>query len=59
MTSLDPSEAFQDASDPTDQPLTIEQAITNLSGTDYGDRYYAAWWLGRFRVRITESRRMG
>jgi phycocyanobilin lyase subunit alpha len=33
------------------QPLTIEQAIANLAGPDFGSRYYAAWWLGRFRVR--------
>jgi phycocyanobilin lyase subunit alpha len=33
------------------QPLTVEQAIANLSGPDFGSRYYAAWWLGRFRVR--------
>jgi phycocyanobilin lyase subunit alpha len=33
------------------KPLTIEQAIANLSGPDFGSRYYAAWWLGRFRVR--------
>jgi phycocyanobilin lyase subunit alpha len=33
------------------EPLTIEQAIANLSGPDFGSRYYAAWWLGRFRVR--------
>ena len=32
-------------------PLTIDQAIANLSGPDFGSRYYAAWWLGRFRVR--------
>jgi phycocyanobilin lyase subunit alpha len=32
--------------------LTVEQAIANLRQTqDTGDRYYAAWWLGRFRVR--------
>ena len=32
--------------------LTIEQAIANLQQTeDTGLRYYAAWWLGRFRVR--------
>lgn len=31
--------------------LTIEQAITNLQGDDLGLRVYAAWWLGRFRVR--------
>lgn len=34
-----------------DQPLTIDQAIANLQGEDSGLRYYAAWWLGRFRVR--------
>ena len=32
--------------------LTVSQAIANLNQTaDPGDRYYAAWWLGRFRVR--------
>lgn len=31
--------------------LTIEQAIANLQGQDKGLRYYAAWWLGKFRVR--------
>ena len=30
--------------------LTIETAIAKLQGTDAGDRYYASWWLGRFRV---------
>jgi phycocyanobilin lyase subunit alpha len=55
MTSFDPSEEFQDAIPPTDQPLTVEQAIANLSGSDYGDRYYASWWLGRFRVRTPEA----
>lgn len=36
--------------------LTIEQAIANLRQTeDTGDRYYAAWWLGRFRVREPEA----
>lgn len=32
--------------------LTVEQAIANLQQTeDQGDRYYAAWWIGRFQVR--------
>ncbi|MEB3180582.1 MAG: HEAT repeat domain-containing protein [Nostocaceae cyanobacterium] len=31
--------------------LTPEQAIANLQGADLGLRFYAAWWLGRFRVR--------
>ncbi|MBW4681830.1 MAG: HEAT repeat domain-containing protein [Microcoleus vaginatus WJT46-NPBG5] len=33
------------------ESLTAEQAIANLRGDDLGLRYYAAWWLGRFRVR--------
>jgi phycocyanobilin lyase subunit alpha len=37
------------------QPLTVEQAIANLSGPDFGSRYYAAWWLGRFRVSTPEA----
>ena len=32
--------------------LTVSQAIANLKQTDdSSDRYYAAWWLGRFRVK--------
>lgn len=32
--------------------LTIEGAIANLKQReDLGQRYYAAWWLGRFRVK--------
>jgi phycocyanobilin lyase alpha subunit len=31
-------------------PLTVEQAIANLKSEDLSLRYYAAWWLGRFRV---------
>jgi phycocyanobilin lyase subunit alpha len=37
------------------QPLTVEQAIANLRSSDLSLRYYAAWWLGRFRVSSTES----
>jgi len=33
------------------QPLTVAQAIANLSHDDLSLRYYAAWWLGKFRVR--------
>ncbi|PSB23714.1 HEAT repeat domain-containing protein [Stenomitos frigidus] len=33
------------------EALTAEQAIANLQGADLGLRFYAAWWLGRFRVR--------
>jgi phycocyanobilin lyase alpha subunit len=33
------------------ESLTVEQAIANLTQTDDPSlRYYAAWWLGRFRV---------
>jgi phycocyanobilin lyase alpha subunit len=40
---------------PPDKPensesLTVERAIANLQGDDLGLRFYAAWWLGRFRV---------
>lgn len=36
--------------------LTIEGAIANLKQReDLGQRYYAAWWLGRFRVREPEA----
>jgi phycocyanobilin lyase subunit alpha len=32
------------------EPLTISQAIDNLSSADLGLRVYAAWWLGKFRI---------
>ncbi len=32
------------------EALTIETAIARLQSADTGDRYYASWWLGRFRV---------
>jgi phycocyanobilin lyase subunit alpha len=32
------------------ESLTVEQAIANLESADLGLRFYAAWWLGRFRV---------
>lgn len=35
--------------------LTVEQAIANLQGADLGLRFYAAWWLGKFRVRETAA----
>lgn len=31
-------------------PLTLQEALANLRGTDLSLRYYAAWWLGKFRV---------
>ncbi|TAF05376.1 MAG: HEAT repeat domain-containing protein, partial [Nostocales cyanobacterium] len=30
--------------------LTPAQAIANLQSSDLSLRYYAAWWLGKFRV---------
>ncbi|MBD2529149.1 HEAT repeat domain-containing protein [Nostoc flagelliforme FACHB-838] len=30
--------------------LTVEQALVNLESADLGLRFYAAWWLGRFRI---------
>jgi phycocyanobilin lyase alpha subunit len=32
------------------EALTVEQAIANLRHPDLSLRYYAAWWLGKFRV---------
>ncbi|MBR8830966.1 MAG: Phycocyanobilin lyase subunit alpha [Chroococcopsis gigantea SAG 12.99] len=38
------------------QQITKEQAIANLQQTtDLGARYYAAWWLGKFRVADKEA----
>jgi phycocyanobilin lyase alpha subunit len=38
------------------ESLTVEQAIANLRQTeDSGLRYYAAWWLGRFRITQPEA----
>ncbi len=37
---------------PSGGKLTVEKAITNLlQKEDLGLRYYAAWWLGRFRIK--------
>lgn len=35
-------------------PLTPQQAIVNLQSSDLSLRYYAAWWLGKFRVSTPE-----
>jgi phycocyanobilin lyase alpha subunit len=45
MSSVPQEDGMTDA-----EPLTIDQAIENLQGSDLGLRMYAAWWLGRFRV---------
>ncbi len=37
---------------PDGKPLTTEQALININQTaDLGLRYYAAWWLGKMRIR--------
>ncbi len=33
------------------RPRSVPEAIANLSHPDEGYRYYAVWWLSRFRVR--------
>ena len=38
------------------EQLTVEQAIANLKQKeDLGARYYAAWWLGKFRITESEA----
>lgn len=38
------------------EQLTLEQAIANLKQQeDLGARYYAAWWLGKFRIKEPEA----
>ncbi len=32
-------------------PLTEASAIASLQQQDLSLRYYAAWWLGKFRIR--------
>lgn len=35
--------------------MTPEQAIANLQSSDLSLRYYAAWWLGKFRINQPEA----
>ncbi|MGD1808442.1 HEAT repeat domain-containing protein [Dapis sp. BLCC M126] len=37
------------------ESLTVEKAIANLRHEELGKRYYAAWWLGRFRVNTPDA----
>lgn len=37
------------------QQLTVEEAIANLRHPDMSLRYYAAWWLGRFRIQSSQA----
>lgn len=40
----------------SESSLTVETAIINLKQKqDLGKRYYAAWWLGKFRVKEEEA----
>lgn len=56
-SNFEDSQSFSPTGSPVgdESSLTIEQAITNLRGSDPGLRYYAAWWLGRFRVNTPEA----
>jgi phycocyanobilin lyase subunit alpha len=48
--------SFEDLDAPTgEETLTIDQAIVNLQCPDLGKRYYASWWLGRFRINTPEA----
>ena len=50
------SEQSQNAPSDGAPQLTAKQAIANLQQTqDSGDRYYAAWWIGRFRLDTPEA----
>jgi phycocyanobilin lyase subunit alpha len=41
---------------PDGKPLTLDQALVNLHQTeDTGLRYYAAWWIGKMRVRSEDA----
>ncbi|MEL7084004.1 MAG: HEAT repeat domain-containing protein [Cyanobacteria bacterium J06597_1] len=37
------------------EQLTLETAIANLKSTDLGLRFYAAWWMGKFRIDDPEA----
>ncbi|MEB3211995.1 MAG: HEAT repeat domain-containing protein [Leptolyngbyaceae bacterium] len=50
-----PSDVPAGAEESEPAPLTIDQAIENLQGSDLGLRMYAAWWLGRFRVSQSDA----
>jgi phycocyanobilin lyase alpha subunit len=55
MSNLNPELVTDNSTNP-DAALTVAQAIANLlQKQDLGLRYYAAWWLGRFRVRKPEA----
>jgi phycocyanobilin lyase alpha subunit len=49
MESFEPQD--RSPSDEAAAALTVEQAVANLTHSDLSLRYYAAWWLGKFRVK--------
>lgn len=55
LRPMDYLESDELSTDDSSNSLTVEQAIRNLRGDDYSLRYYAAWWLGRFRVKETAA----
>lgn len=55
--SASSQKVFSVATSATENPsYTVEQALANLQQQeDLSARYYAAWWLGRFRVNLPEA----
>ncbi|QLE59038.1 HEAT repeat domain-containing protein [Nostoc sp. TCL26-01] len=50
---IEPSqEEFPSANEPQ---LTPELAIANLQSSDLSLRYYAAWWLGKYRIKASAA----
>ena len=47
---------IESANSDSQSSLTVETAIADLTQKkDLGKRYYAAWWLGKFRVKEEEA----
>lgn len=53
MSDFNNSNSSNDSNNSAEaEQLTLEQAIANLNQKeDLGARYYAAWWLGKFRIK--------
>lgn len=51
MLEFNPEPSPSRSDTTSDGALTVEQAIANLTHPDLSLRYYAAWWLGKFRVK--------
>ena len=50
MLEPNPEQSAESSGSSSEGELTVEQAISNLTHPDLSLRYYAAWWLGKFRV---------